>query len=121
MKLLFFTTCVFGVLLSADAQMAKTFTIDDCYRLARQNYPLIKQKGLIVKSKEYSIENALKGYLPQLSINGQATYQSDVTEIPIKIPNTSIPTISKDQYRIYAEIDQTISDGGLIKMQKESI
>jgi outer membrane protein TolC len=121
MKLLLFTTCIFGVLLSADAQIAKTFTIEDCYRLARQNYPLIKQKELIVKSKEYSIENAMKGYLPQLSINGQATYQSNVTEIPIKIPNTSIPTISKDQYRFYAEIDQTISDGGLIKTRKESI
>jgi outer membrane protein TolC len=121
MKLIFFTTCICGVLLTADAQIKKTLTIEDCYRLARQNYPLVKQKELILKSKEYSLENASKGYLPQFSINGQATYQSDVTEIPVKIPNTTIPTISKDQYKIYTEIDQTISDGGIIKMQKQSI
>ena len=97
------------------------FTIEDCYRLARQNYPLLKQKELILKSKEYSIQNAGKGYLPQFSINGQATYQSDVTEIPIKIPNTNIPAISKDQYKIYTEANQTIFDGGIIKIQKQSI
>jgi outer membrane protein TolC len=121
MKLLFFTTCICGVLFTANAQIAKTLTIEDCYRLARKNYPLLKQKELISKSKEYSIENASRGYWPQLSINGQATYQSDVTEIPIKIPNTTIPPISKDQYKIYTEVDQTIFDGGIIKMQKQSI
>lgn len=121
MKLIFFTTCICSILLTANGQIEKTLTIEDCYRLARQNYPLLRQKDLIVKSKNYSIENASKGYLPQLSINGQATYQSDVTEIPIKIPNITIPTISKDQYKIYTEADQTIFDGGIIKMQKQSI
>jgi outer membrane protein TolC len=121
MKLIFFTTSICCVLLTANAQIAKTLTLEDCYRLARQNYPLLKQKQLISKSKEYSIENASKGYLPQFSINGQATYQSDVTEIPVKIPNTTIPTISKDQYKIYTEVNQTIFDGGIIKMQKQSI
>ncbi|MEP6947783.1 MAG: TolC family protein [Ginsengibacter sp.] len=121
MRLIILTTFAFSVLLVASAQTAKTLTIEDCYKLARQNYPLIKQKEIISKSKEYSIENASRGYLPQFSINGQGTYQSDVTEIPIKIPNTVIPTIGKDQYKIYAEVNQTISDGGVIKMQKQSI
>jgi outer membrane protein TolC len=121
MKLISLIASICVALNSADAQVVQTLSIENCYRMARQNYPLTKQKALIVKSKEYSIENASKGYLPQFNINGQATYQSDVTEIPIKIPNTTIPTISKDQYKIYTEIDQTISDGGIIKMQKQSI
>ena len=121
MKRIFFTSCICGILLTANAQISKTVTIEDCYKLSRQNYPLVKQKELIATSKEYSIGNASKGYLPQFRINGQATYQSDVTEIPIKIPNTTIPTISNDQYKIYTEVDQTIFDGGVIKMQKQSI
>ncbi len=121
MKRVFFIACICGVFLTADAQIEKTLTIEDCYLLARQNYPLARQKELILKSKEYSIENASKGYLPQFSIKGQATYQSDVTEVPIKIPNTTLPTISKDQYKLYTEVDQTISDGGIIKTQKQSI
>ena len=73
------------------------------------------------KAKNIQLKMLLKAILPQFSINGQATYQSDVTDIPIKIPNTTIPTLSKDQYKIYTEVDQTISDGGIIKMQKQSI
>ncbi|MEP6927462.1 MAG: TolC family protein [Ginsengibacter sp.] len=121
MKLILLITCISFALLTVNAQILKTLTLEECYRLARQNYPLVKQKKLIEKNKEYSIENASKGYLPQFSINAQATYQSDVTEIPIKIPNTNIPTISKDQYKIYTEVNQTIFDGGIIKLQKQSI
>jgi outer membrane protein TolC len=121
MKLLILTTFAFSICVSVKAQIAKTLTIEDCYNLAHKNYPIIKQKDVIAQSKEYSIENASKGYLPQLSIAGQATYQSDVTAVPIKIPNVTIPTLSKDQYKIYTEVDQTIFDGGLIKTQKKSI
>jgi outer membrane protein TolC len=97
-----------------------TLTIEQCYAMAKQNYPLVKQHGLIEKTKDYSVENAAKGYLPQLTVSGQATYQSDVTSIPITLPGVKIPTLSKDQYKIYGEADQTIFDGGAIKYQKQS-
>ncbi len=104
-----------------NAQAQVSITLENCYTLARENYPMIKQRDLIAKSAEYSIENASKGYYPQLSFYGQATYQSQVTQIPIKLPNINIPTISKDQYKFYGEINQTIYDGGQIRAQKESI
>jgi len=92
--------------------------IEECYRLARKNYPLTKQHALIEKTKEYSIDNAAKGYLPQVSIFGQASYQSSVTSIPIKITGQEIPTLSKDQYKVYAEVDQNIYDAGNIRNQQ---
>lgn len=101
-------------------------TIDSCYARARLQYPLIKQKGLIDKTREYNIANASKGYYPQFSINGQATYQDPVTSIPfsLNIPklgiDISIPQYSKDQYKIDAQLDQIIYDGGAIKYSKES-
>ncbi len=67
---------------STRAQETKTFTLDQCYTLARENYPLIKQRDLINKTRDYSVENAAKGYLPQLTLTGQATYQSDVVTFP---------------------------------------
>jgi len=103
-----------------NAQTTNPLSLEDCYTLAKQNYPLVRQQELIQKSKEYSIENISKGYLPQFAINGQATYQSDVTEIPIKVPNTIIPALSKDQYKIYAEVNQTVFDGGTKKLQRQS-
>lgn len=107
--------------MAAKSQTVTSLTIDDCYRLARQNFPLIKQKDLIQKTREYSIDNISKGYLPQFLINGQATYQSDVTEIPIKLPNMTIPTLNKDQYKLYAEVNQTVFDGGVKKLEKHSV
>lgn len=97
-----------------------SLTIEQCYVLAKQNYPLVKQHDLIDKTKDYSVENAAKGYLPQLTISGQATYQSDVTSIPVSLPGLTIPTLSKNQYKIYGEADQTVFDGGAIKFQKQA-
>lgn len=96
-------------------------TIDSCYSLAKKNYPMIKQMALIEKTKEYSIANAAKGYLPQLHFAGQATYQSEVTQLPISLPGVAIQQLSKDQYRIYGEISQSLTDPILIKQQKEFI
>lgn len=120
-RLLFVLSSFFAGWLAAKAQTVTSLSIDDCYRLARQNFPLIKQKDLIQKTREYSIHNISKGYLPQFLINGQATYQSDVTEIPVKLPNTTIPTLDKDQYKLYAEVNQAVFDGGVKRLQKQSV
>jgi len=96
----------------------QALTIEACYSLARQNYPLIKQKALISKTREYSVANVATGNLPQVSFSGQATYQSDVTQIPIKLPNQEMPTLSKDQYRVTGEVSQVLYNGGLRKSQE---
>ncbi|MGP8215877.1 MAG: TolC family protein [Bacteroidia bacterium] len=100
-------------------------TIDTCYARARQNYPLIKQKGLVDKAKDFNISTAAKGYLPQLNFNGQATYQSAVTTVTISgLPpafrDISFPTPPKDQFNVHGEIDQNIYDGGVIKQQEQA-
>lgn len=97
----------------------KLLRLDDCYRLAEENYPLTKKRDLIAKSNEYTIDNIAKGYLPRFDIYGQATYQSDVTKLPISLPNVDVPTLNKDQYKAYGEINQLLYDGGAIKQQKE--
>jgi outer membrane protein TolC len=109
----------FVVLLTYILAGAQTLTIQTCYQLARRQYPIIKQHDLIQQTNQYSIANIAAGYLPQFAINGQATYQSDVTQIPIKIQGIDIPQISKNQYKLYAELTQTIFDGGLNKQQKK--
>lgn len=120
MKLVFAICFFLMQAIAAVAQDKQNLTLDECYEQAKANYPLIKKRALINKSKAYSIENAEKGYLPQLSINGQATYQSAVTEIPISVPGIQVPQLKKDQYKIYGEINQSIYDGGEIKQQKET-
>lgn len=93
---------------------SQTLSIEECYKEAQQNYPLQQNEAFLEKSTEYNVSNALKMWLPNLSLNGKATYQSDVTKIPISLPNIDIPELSKDQYNISLEISQTIFDGGSI-------
>ncbi|SFW79054.1 TolC family protein [Chitinophaga sancti] len=93
-------------------------TLPDCHRLAEQHYPLAKRYDLISKSAAYTIDNLNKGYLPQFSVNAQASYQSAVTQVPISIPGINIPTMNKDQYKATVQLDQVIYDGGEIATQK---
>lgn len=112
----------FPALIAQAQPSPATLTIEACYKLARQNYPMIKQRDLLTRTKEYTVSNAAKGYLPAFSVNGQATYQSAVTTFPFTIPikGFTLPQYSKDQYKIYGEVDQNIYDGGVIKNQKQT-
>ena len=94
-------------------------TLEECQRKTQDNYPLVHQYGLVEKTKEYNLENAAKGYLPQFALSAKASYQSDVTELPIAIPGVDIKGMAKDQYQVMLELQQQIWDGGGIRMQKK--
>lgn len=108
------------VFLLCDVKAQETFTLESILEKANSNYPLIKQKGLLEQNRNFNLAALNRAYLPQISINGQATYQSDVTEVPIKVnlPGFSIDPLSKDQYRIVADVNQVLFDGGQIHQQK---
>ena len=50
----------------------QTITLNDCYQLSRENYPTIQKLDLLSKSEAYTLANANRAYLPQVSILGQA-------------------------------------------------
>ncbi|WP_200880917.1 TolC family protein [Porphyromonas cangingivalis] len=99
-----------GIPLTAGAQDVLSLNIDSCYVMTERNYPLVNQYALIEKSRDYTVSNVSKGYLPQLTLSGQASYQTEVTELPISIPNVNVPTLNKDQYKAYVELNQPITD-----------
>ena len=96
-------------------------TIDECYQWSKDNFPLTKQMDIIDKTTQFSLSNASKANLPQISLNGQASYQSDVTSLPIEIPNVEIPTIDKDQYKIYGELYQSLTNFSNVNTRKQEI
>jgi outer membrane protein TolC len=97
-------------------QEANTLTLEQCYRQAELNYPLTKQRGLIEQTKAYNIDNIAKGVFPQLAVNGQATYQSDVTSIAV--PGFNVPTVSKNQFNLHGEVSQTLTDFAINKQKR---
>lgn len=100
------------------AQVKPAIRLTDAYEQARKNYPSVKQKDLISKTAGLNIDVLQKGFLPQFSLSGQASYQSEVTAINIPIPGIKINPPSKDQYKVLADVNQLLYDGGSIREQK---
>ena len=105
--------------------MAQAQTLEECQRAAEQNYPLIRQYGLIEKTTSLNVANIQKGWLPQVTASTQATLQTDVTAFPDKLQTVFQQTgitmdgLKKDQYRVGIDVQQTVYDAGNIKSQKE--
>ncbi|MDR1170829.1 MAG: TolC family protein [Bacteroidales bacterium] len=96
-------------------------TIEECQQKARDNYPLILQHGYINLSEQYTISNIGKLWLPQITFQAQAVYQSDVVHFPLSLPGVNIPTIDKDQYRAAVDVSQTVWDGGVARSQRKIV
>lgn len=101
--------------------LAQGVSIEECYSLARENYPAIKRYALIEKSKDYSLKNARAAYYPQFGLSAKATIQTEVIELPISLPGLNIPSLSKDQYQVAVELNQTIWDGGVSRAAKRTL
>ena len=105
------------------ATMAQT--LEECQQAAERNYPLIRQYDLIGKTTQLTLANIQKGWLPQVSGQAQATYQSDVVGFPEQMRaiyqqmGINMKGLTKDQYRVGIDISQTIYDGGVISSQRQ--
>ena len=118
-RVLFILLAGYLSLLPATAQ-----TLEECQQAAAHNYPMIRQYDLIGKTTALTIANIQKGWLPKISVQAQATYQSDVTAWPDQMQTMmqqtgiSLAGLKKDQYRMGIDINQTVYDGGAISSQK---
>lgn len=95
-------------------------TLEECYTAARAHYPQFKQKAILQQAGDLAIASLNTAHrLPQLSVNGQASWQSEVTKLPIELPNVTIPTLSKDQYKLTLDASYPIYDGNLTRLQTD--
>ena len=106
-------------LLTSQAQ-----TLDECCRLARENYPEIRQYDLIAETEQYNISNAARAWIPQVVFSGQATYQSATPTYPeafnqmIAASGLDMSGVRKDQYKVAIDVSQNIWDGGQSKANR---
>jgi outer membrane protein TolC len=111
-----FLITLLGLLATGASVNAQTLYIDSCYTLATRNYPLIKQYDLIDKTKEYTLSNAGKAWLPQVSVTAIEGYIFG--ELP-KFGNTE--NSSNLKFIGLGQVNQTLWDGGATKTQKKII
>ncbi|MCD8265941.1 MAG: TolC family protein [Prevotellaceae bacterium] len=109
--------CLLALLLPGASTRAQ-LTLERCKEMARENYPVIKQLSLVEQSRDFSVSNAQKAYLPQLSLSARAQYQSDATKLPVDLPSVSFKGLSRDQYDFSLNLSQSVYDGGAVSSQK---
>ncbi len=103
----------------ARAQEPSEIRLDALIAAAKKHNPSLAKKPLLEQSLALQQSRASSAYLPQLSLNGKATWQSAVTEVDIPVPGVSISPPPKDQYQATLDLKQTIWDGGVTSDQKK--
>jgi len=111
MKLRFF---LLGMMMASTGCFAQ-ITLQECRQKAHDNYPVIKQYKLVEQARDFNIDNAAKGYLPQISVTGLATYHTDM----LKSSNITKTLDTKNSlYGGMVQISENIYDGGAISARK---
>ena len=133
-----------GISLRGFAQ--ERITIEQCQQWALENYPVIRQHGLLDEAEKYTLSNIARVYRPEFSLSGSASWQSEKTEldmdlgevdvnvdlsqiatgldlpsvnIPISVPNLSVPVSDQDRYNVSLSLRQALWLGGRNKASKE--
>ncbi len=113
--LLILSLCLAARLVEAQ----QPISLNDCYQRALSNHPIGIQASDLQKINQLNQQILNPGWLPQLTLNAQATYQSEVIDIGISLPGISLPSPARDQYRITLDVQQTIYEGGMTRRQIE--
>lgn len=103
---------LFSLLFAVAVSAQKQYTLAECLAATDTHLPLARQQPLIEAAHRAALSQLRSNYLPQATLGGQATWQTEVTGLPISFPGIEVPTLSKDQYRFTLELAQSIWDGG---------
>lgn len=105
--------------------MAQSASIEQCQQWAQENYPLTQRYDIIRQTEGFTLKNIAKGWLPQIGVTAQGSYQSAVPEYPEVLSNmlsqmgTEMKGISPLQYKAAIDVQQTIYDSGVISSQRD--
>ena len=99
-------------------------TLEECVKLAQDNYPLIRKYNLLEQTKDVNLSDIHKSWLPQINVYAQGTVQNETPSFPesltelISQTGTSISGLNEWQYKIGVDLSQNIWDGGASKSQR---
>ena len=94
-------------------------TLDSCRQKAHDNYPMIKQYTLLNRSRDYTIGNICKAWLPQVNAMGGAAAYTDMLDIPAQARMLTGETKNWTAGAMIS-LQQQIYDGGQTAAQKNT-
>ncbi len=94
-------------------------TLSECREAARQNYPAIRQYRLTEQSRDYTLSNAMKGWLPQVKATATATTFTDIANMPQQAAGL-VGTMDNYAYGAALQVTQPVYDGGAISAKRNA-
>ena len=106
---------------SATRQATDTtaLTLEDCLLRGRDNYPAVRQYDLTGKSREYSLANASKAWLPQVSVTAGGYAFTDPVKTDGQMQRMGI-TLDNWMAGASVSVRQNIYDGGQVAAARQS-
>lgn len=106
-------------LLGRAAQAQDTIRVERMQEAALLTDPRAGQRELLRAATDQQIAVIKSDRLPQVSINGFASYQSDVTTVNQAIPGVVVPDLPKQHWESTLDVEQRIYDGGEVSKRRE--
>jgi outer membrane protein TolC len=100
------------------AEAQDTIHVEQMQEAALRSDPRVSQRGLLKSAADLRIAAINSDQLPQLEINGSASYQSDITE-PALGQGIILPNLPKHHWQTTLDIKQRLYDGGAVTRRRE--
>jgi outer membrane protein TolC len=105
--------------LASRASAQDTLRVESLQHAALQNDPRAAQRVLLREATDLRLQAIGADRLPQLTINGEATHQSDVTRPTFGVPGITVPEFPKDRWQTTLDLEQRLYDGGDVARRRE--
>lgn len=92
-------------------------SLNEARSMARDNYPAIRQYRMIEQSRDFTLDNVMKGWLPQVSISAGAYGFTDILKSDKKMEQAGMD-MNNFMANASVMIKQSVYDGGQIAARK---
>jgi outer membrane protein TolC len=98
--------------------MGQTLTLEECKQMAHDNYPVVKQYRLVQQTRDYTLQNIVKGWLPQVSANAGGYAFTDMLATSNQMAAMGM---DMKNYMLNGSVtvNQNIYDGGQMAANKQ--
>ncbi|MGH7629911.1 MAG: TolC family protein [Gemmatimonadales bacterium] len=101
------------------ARAQDTLHADRLQETALRSDPRANQRGLLRSATDLRLAAINSDRLPQVEINGSASYQSDLTQPDLGVPGLTLPNLPKHHWQTTLDIEQRLYDGGELARRRE--
>lgn len=99
---------------------AHALSLNEARSMARDNYPAIRQYRMIEQSRDFTLDNVAKGWLPQVSISVGAYGFTDILKSDKKMEQAGMD-MNNFMANASVMIKQSLYDGGQIAARKKVV